>query len=355
MILEEKLNSLFESWGYRQFKLSKFEEYDLYAENKDFLKSSQLITFTDLDGSLLALKPDITLSIIKNNSGSFDKLYYNENVYRPKDLHYREIPQSGVEFIGRISLYEEAEILALAAKSLSLISTDYVLRISDLSLLDGLLSEEGLSPALQRELLRDISEKNTSAIDKKQAAGLLSPGFSEKLRAIISLYCPLSGELPEELLRDVTKEQSAQLRMLQRLLSTFGIAEHVYLDFSLINSMDYYNGIIFQGAVSHIPFPILSGGRYDRLPQKMGKNTDAIGFAIYMDIVENYVLGEKRREPELLLCYDDTDSWELLAETVRKLRDRGLSVRTIPREALKDSEGFARNSRLLSLTEAERI
>ena len=79
-MLEERLNGLYEQYGYRKFRMSKFEDYDLYAQNKDFLKSGHIITFTDVDGALKALKPDITLSIMKNNNGSSEKVYYNENV-----------------------------------------------------------------------------------------------------------------------------------------------------------------------------------------------------------------------------------------------------------------------------------
>lgn len=45
-----KLRSLYESYGYCQFKMSKFEEYDLYTRNKDFLVSDSIITFTDTSG-----------------------------------------------------------------------------------------------------------------------------------------------------------------------------------------------------------------------------------------------------------------------------------------------------------------
>ena len=48
--------------------MSRFEEYDFYARNKDFLVSDRIITFTDSRGRLLALKPDVTLSIIKSGS-----------------------------------------------------------------------------------------------------------------------------------------------------------------------------------------------------------------------------------------------------------------------------------------------
>ena len=61
-----KLRSLYKKYGYMPFKMSKFEEYDLYVRNKDFLISDRVITFNDTNGKLLALKPDVTLSIIKN-------------------------------------------------------------------------------------------------------------------------------------------------------------------------------------------------------------------------------------------------------------------------------------------------
>ena len=87
-----KLRSLYSDNGYRQFKMSKFEEYDLYMKNKDFLISDGIITFNDTNGKLLALKPDVTLSIVKNSKdipGYVQKLYYNENVYRVSGNSHR--------------------------------------------------------------------------------------------------------------------------------------------------------------------------------------------------------------------------------------------------------------------------
>ncbi len=46
-MLKERLNRLYEQYGYRKFKMSRFEDYDLYAQNRDFLKKGHIITFTD--------------------------------------------------------------------------------------------------------------------------------------------------------------------------------------------------------------------------------------------------------------------------------------------------------------------
>ena len=118
------LRSLYSSYGYSQYKMSKFEEYDLYAANKDFLISDSVITFTDTNGKLMALKPDVTLSIIKNikdEPEALNKVFYNENVYRISggSHTYKEIMQAGLECIGDIDLYDIYETVSLSAESLS--------------------------------------------------------------------------------------------------------------------------------------------------------------------------------------------------------------------------------------------
>ena len=92
------LRALYEAAGCRKYHMGRFEEYGLYQENRSFLSSEQVITFTDLDGRLLALKPDVTLSIAKTAQpapGETLCYYYHENVYRPSaESHtFKEISQ----------------------------------------------------------------------------------------------------------------------------------------------------------------------------------------------------------------------------------------------------------------------
>ena len=113
------LRELYRRYGYAQFKMSKFEAYDLYMQNKEFLVSNGVITFTDTDGTLMALKPDVTLSIVKNYHGGLQKVCYDENVYRVAGASrsYREIMQTGLECLGDLGLYEVSEVILLAVKS----------------------------------------------------------------------------------------------------------------------------------------------------------------------------------------------------------------------------------------------
>ena len=76
------LRSLYETAGCRKYHMGRFEEYSLYQENRSFLSSEQVITFTDLDGRLLALKPDVTLSIFLTDFRQFTSTTQQGN-FRP--------------------------------------------------------------------------------------------------------------------------------------------------------------------------------------------------------------------------------------------------------------------------------
>ena len=310
--------------------MSKFEDYDLYAQNKDFLKKGHIITFTDVDGSLKALKPDITLSIIKNNSGDSEKVYYNENVYREMGGAFKEILQVGVESVGQIDPYAEAEVIALAAKSLNLLSEDYVLDLSDVSFIRCLLGGMDLSQRDQEQALALIAQKNAPGIQAMADRGILSAQDAQAIQELMGIYAPLKEGIAQagRLARDNRSwEILRQLSVTASMLEAFGLNGRIRLDFSLVNSMDYYNGVIFQGFLPNIPFPALSGGRYDNLPRKMGKQVGAIGFALYMGRLEQYFSQERQYDADLLLTYGPDADLAKLAAFAEQIRSKGCTVR----------------------------
>jgi ATP phosphoribosyltransferase regulatory subunit len=159
------LRELYQRYGYRQYKMSKFEEYDLYAANKAFLTSDNIITFTDTNGRLMALKPDVTLSIVRGSPDRRDRFYkvfYDENVYRTAGSarSFREIPQTGLECIGPIDDYSILEVLLLASESLRCISDRCVLEISHLDVIAALIDALAVPEETRRKLLKCIGEKN---------------------------------------------------------------------------------------------------------------------------------------------------------------------------------------------------
>ena len=283
------LRELYRSCGYVQYKMSKFEEYDLYAQNKDFLISDSVITFTDTNGKLMALKPDVTLSIIKHikdqNSG-VQKLFYNENVYRisKSNQSYKELMQMGLECVGDIGPADICQVITLAAKSLQSISDTCVLSITDLDLLSGVLGGLDISRAEAAEVLKCMEEKN--------AAGLQSLALPQNTVEVLQKLITLSGSA-EEVLPQLIEElaslcDTAPLQTLSKIIASIedpAIRRMLRVDFSVVSDLNYYNGIVFKGFMEGVPTAVLSGGQYDKLMKKMKHSSKAIGFAVYLDML----------------------------------------------------------------------
>lgn len=158
------LRSLYETAGCRKYHMGRFEEYSLYQENRSFLSSEQVITFTDLDGRLLALKPDVTLSIAKTAQpapGETLRYYYHENVYRPSaESHtFKEISQMGLEMLGAVGEAEVQQAVCLAAQSLAALGAEWVLEVSHMGYLFGLFDALGVPEAARAQLLEKLRQK----------------------------------------------------------------------------------------------------------------------------------------------------------------------------------------------------
>lgn len=326
------MRMLFEQYGYSQYKVSKFEQYDLYAKNKAFLVSDNVLTFTDTTGHLMALKPDVTLSIVKNTvrEKGLSKLYYSENVYRTHQgsQGFKEIMQTGLECIGEVDLYSTAEVLMLAAKSLKAVSSDYILDISHMGFISALLSEN-VPAEITKELLELISQKNSAQAESL----LMEAGVSEKVKdailALTSLYMPLSEALRsiEPLILNSNMQVAFdELKAIDSLMRIYG-TENLYLDFSVINDMRYYNGIIFSGYIKGISDKVLSGGRYDNLLKRMKKEAGAIGFAFYLDTLEQLVNTSADTSVDVLVIYDDRTSPEKVIDAMEKAVSQGKTAK----------------------------
>ena len=326
-----KLRDIYQKHGYFCFKMGKFEEYDLYGQNKDFLVSDRVITFTDTDGKLMALKPDVTLSIVKNHKNEkngVQRVYYNENVYRvsEKTHCYKEIMQTGLECLGEVTEYNLFEVVALAAYSLTNISSAYVLNISHLGVLSVLLSQIE-NEEMKAELLACISEKNAHGIREIGTHSSLKSEIIEMLVFLTEAYG--EPEMVFEKFRKKTqnKELLAALSQLEYVTRQVkNVTEAcIRVDLSLVSDMNYYNGLVFQGFVKGIPTRVLSGGQYDKLMAKMGKNGGAIGFAVYLDLLERM----KTIPPydvDVLLLYHSEDDMQAIHNRVSELIKEGKSV-----------------------------
>ncbi len=327
------LRSLFSALGYTQYKMSKFEEYDLYARNKDFLISDSVITFTDTNGKLMALKPDVTLSIIKNikdDPDGLQKVFYNENVYRiSKGSHtYKEIMQTGLECFGDIDCYSLCEVITLAAKSLKTISEDFVLDISHLGLIESVLKCFLIPDFAHEQIVGFIGQKNTHEL----ASMCRELGIEEEKTEILKMLVNTCGR-PEAVLDllESTLTGKVDIAPIYQLRSVLGaidpsVLPNLRIDFSVVNDIKYYNGIVFKGFIEGIPTSVLSGGQYDKLMKKMGHRSGAVGFAVYLDMLERFNLPKEEYDVDILVLYNEESDLAKLNCYVDSLLKNGQRV-----------------------------
>ncbi len=307
-----RLRALYEQYGYGRYRMGKFEPYDMYLANRKFLKSETVITFTDPGGRLMALKPDVTMSIVKNtpDDAVSRKLYYAENVFRMAhgSMEYREISQIGIESIGCGDIYSEAEVLLLALKTLELISEEYLLCVGNMGFADAVFRSCGLAGDEYETAAEYIRQKNTGALAALADRLALDAERRRLLLTVASVSAPLTDAirtfadlpLPEE-----AADRLSELRELGEILRTWGYADRVRVDFSIINDMDYYNGIVFRGFIPGAPRAVLSGGRYDNLMRRFGKRQNAVGFALYSGELSRKFTEEPEYDVDVLIVYGD--------------------------------------------------
>ena len=214
------LRGLYSDYGYTFYRMSRFEEYDFYADKKDFLISKAILTFTDADGKLMALRPDVTLSIIRHirNTDGVQKFFYDEKIYRvPRNsTTFREIPQAGIECIGHLDAEDLAEVLELALLSLHTVAHGRrcILDVSHAGLTASVVPEHN-----RREILQCLAEKNIHGLKAMNA-----PDEVIHLAEIEGRPSEVKGIAELEILHSLSKYD-----------------DEIRIDFSTVNNLNYYN------------------------------------------------------------------------------------------------------------------
>ena len=339
--LTYELSMLYKQWGYKEYRMAKFEEYSFYSDNRDFLSGKGILAFNNSYGRLMALKPDITLSIVKNAklSGALTKLYYNESVFRMTEssMDYKEIKQTGVEVLGaKIDEYLVTEVLMLAAKSLKTIDKNFVLCVSHMAFIPSLLAELDISANTKKDMINCIKGKNIHDL----RSICVKSGINEEKTELLATLAAVNGKISDVLpglsalaCNDEMKNACAELEFIAASLKKSDLADKLMIDLSVLSNTEYYNGIIFQGYVEKTPSAVLTGGRYDKLAGKIRENTQAIGFAVYLDNLNFYYKKVREYDSDILILFNPADKSVSLLSLVESFVEKGFSVRvehTIP-------------------------
>ncbi len=321
-----ELKSLYKSYGFKEYKLSSFEEYALYAENESFLSGKDMITF-NAGGKLMALRPDVTLSVVKNVKAEegTQKLFYDEKVYRPRlGGEFAEVSQIGVEVIGDVDIVAEAETVELMQSSLSKLSKSYLIDVSHIGIIEKTLNYIGVSGSDREFAVECLTGKNSHDFLRFAREKGIPEERSEVFVKLMTL-----PPTPDEAIAELEKIKRApeighEIDETERLIGLLADKSTININFSIVGNAEYYNGLIFKGYINGVPQAVLSGGRYDRLLKKFRKNGQAVGFAVYLGELERY-FSNPPANPDVIIVYDRSTGEKALA-AARAFRKQGKKV-----------------------------
>ena len=273
---ENKILNLFKDRGYQEIITPTFVYEDSVSEFLFEPLKDKLFKLVDrASGKTMILRADITLQITQAVLlGDFDmpmRVCYAENVYRDIKEHLgqkRELKQVGVELFGVKELDADVEVVSLALESLELLGfKDMHLKVSDTSILQRLVDEYSLS--------RDEADRLESFVYRKDISSIENGDFPESLKRRLNELERESGTV--ELKKNLNYEA---YRLASTLKSRFPHV-NVFCDLFYFEYPKYHHGITFDIFVGNKR--VVVGGRYGNITKKLGRYIPALGFAIDLD------------------------------------------------------------------------
>jgi ATP phosphoribosyltransferase regulatory subunit len=294
--LEQQLRDFFGRSGYVEIETPGIEFYDVYATGSGLAPQEELFKFFDQQGRILCLRYDGTVPAARvaatlcRDSELPLRFCYVNNMFRYKESgggRQREFTQAGVELLGSPSPAADAEVIAMAIDAARTIGIqDLQVSIGQVNFFKGLVAEWGLSDEDAARLPVLVDAKDMVALE--EIADSLA--LSAKAREVLLLMPALYGtyDVIDQLAGRVTNSLSLaaldNLRAVLDQLDAFGLLDYVSLDLGLLQSLNYYTGIIFKGFTYGLGFPLFSGGRYDQLVSNFGRDLAATGFSIGLNL-----------------------------------------------------------------------
>jgi ATP phosphoribosyltransferase regulatory subunit len=294
--IEETAMSVFDGWSYEEVITPTLDYYSLFERGMGPLEAHHAFRFTDTDGRLLALRPDVTSGIARVTATLLAnrprplRLCYAAPVFRQQGQSTmewrRELTQIGCELVGHNSNASDIEVLTIAGEVLQRLKLDrgYVITLNDVEVFNGVAEALGLDADARDQLRLLVDGRNGADLE----SFLLPYASGEECRAFSQLI-QLSGRLEtlDKARRVITNARSTaaldRLEGLWRILESLGISDHFEIDLGDVSRLDYYTGLTFKIYIEGAGARVGSGGRYDNLTANFGKSEPAVGFVLDLD------------------------------------------------------------------------
>jgi ATP phosphoribosyltransferase regulatory subunit len=295
--IEQQAMSVFAGWSYDEIILPMFDYHDLFARGMGDEAAARTYRFTDRDGALLALRPELTSLVARTVATRFKakprplRLCYSGEVFRydePTERAAREFHQLGVEHIGEPNIVADVEVLLVAAELLASLNLNgFRIALSHADFFNGVSDYLTLNEDQRTELRRLIDRRNSQALD--QFLQQHAPHVEAERRAEFCRLTQLAGgaEVLAQGAQILRNERSlaaiAHLQKVHNTLAALGLAAHFDIDFGDTGGQEYYTGLLFKAYVPEWHVAIGAGGRYDRLIENFGAAEPAVGFSFALD------------------------------------------------------------------------
>lgn len=292
--LARRLMRSFEICGYERVTLPVFEYADVLERGLGSLDPNEVLRFVEPEsGEVVALRPDMTPQVARllatrlAEAPAPARLCYEGSVLRrrrERARRHRQIPQAGIELLGRNGLAGDLEVLSAAAGAIRAAGLDdFVIDLGHARIVGALL--ETTARENWPELVESLATKDSvELVRRAERAGLRG----SVLRALAGLP-ELNGgndvwNRAHALLRDTPAASAArELQALWDAASALQVAPRMVVDLGETWNFAYYTGAMFQILAEGPGEAVGSGGRYDGLLERFGVPWPAAGFAIDLD------------------------------------------------------------------------
>jgi ATP phosphoribosyltransferase regulatory subunit len=333
------LAAVFDAWGYGPVETPIVEEYAVLEAGAGALEGTAF-RLLDSDGSLLALRPEMTVPIarmvasrLKGQPGPH-RVRYLADVFREQASlrgQSRQFKQAGIEFIAASGPAADAEVVALLIEAVAATGLrEYTVAVGTVAVLSALLDASGAGEEWRERVRAAAHDRNLVEIDRLAATEGIATDVARALSAVVRLRggrdaigqcrshvaaCGCAGVLDD-------------FEETWGLLEAAGVADRVTVDFGTMRSFDYYTGMVFELLAPGLGLPLGGGGRYDGVLGAFGAPAPAAGFAVGIERL-HIALAEQGVAPSVrgldaVVCGDDAG--EVFAAAAR-LRAAGWRMR----------------------------
>ena len=283
----------FSTYGYQQIRTPAFESYDMYSNITGTVSKGEMIKVIDPSGDVLVLRPDVTIPLTKMISKSLlreQRLFYIQDVYRQNSQReITESTQAGVECFGENSPFIDAEVIILAIHTLrDLGLKNFKIEVGHAGFFKEIIEQIQVTGQQLEQIKALIQSKNVIEMEPYLSSLTISTEAKEAIRQIPVMYGDPETVIQQakELTLNENMENILQRLMeINELIKDYNASDYILFNLGLINHMNYYSGVIFQGFVGNVGMPVLMGGRYDHLGEQFSNSVPAIGFAFDVDLL----------------------------------------------------------------------